>query len=79
MTRGKRVTCKSLGQDFYDREIATCTAGDTDIGRAMVAQGDWQGAIEAFQQAAEQLPGQRLPWVEIGNSVVCSMLFLRFL
>lgn len=33
--------------------------------RALVAQGDWAGAIEAFREAAANLPGQRLPWVEI--------------
>ena len=39
LTKGKRVTCKTLGQDIYDRDIATCQAGGTDLGRAMVAQG----------------------------------------
>jgi tetratricopeptide (TPR) repeat protein len=41
---------------------------ETDLmhdARALVAQGDWAGAIEAFQKAASELPGQRLPWVEI--------------
>ncbi len=39
LTRGKRVTCETLGRDIYGRDIATCTAGGTDLGRAMVAQG----------------------------------------
>ena len=41
---------------------------ETDLmhdARALVAQGDWLGAIEAFREAARELPGQRLPWVEI--------------
>lgn len=39
LTKRKRVTCKTLGQDIYGRDIATCSAGGTDLGRAMVAQG----------------------------------------
>jgi tetratricopeptide (TPR) repeat protein len=35
--------------------------------RALVAQGDWPAAIEAFREAAVNLPGQRLPWVEIAK------------
>jgi tetratricopeptide (TPR) repeat protein len=33
--------------------------------RALVAQGDYQGAIEAFRAAAMADPANRLPWVEI--------------
>lgn len=43
---------------------------ETDVmhdARALVAQGDWHGAIEAFREAAKELPGQRLPWVEIAK------------
>jgi len=36
-------------------------------GRAKVAQGDWEGAIEAFRMAAEAQPLNRLPWVEIAK------------
>ncbi|WP_035609678.1 tetratricopeptide repeat protein [Haloferula sp. BvORR071] len=36
-------------------------------GRAKVAQGDWEGAIEAFRQAAIAQPLNRLPWVEIAK------------
>lgn len=39
LTKRKRVTCKTLGQDIYGRDIATCSAGGSDLGRAMVAQG----------------------------------------
>ena len=39
LTKGKRVSCETLGQDIYGRDIATCHAGGTDLGRAMVAQG----------------------------------------
>ncbi len=35
--------------------------------RAKVAQGDWDGAIEAFRLAAEAEPLNRLPWVEIAK------------
>jgi len=35
--------------------------------RAKVAQGDWEGAIEAFRLAAEAEPLNRLPWVEISK------------
>ncbi len=36
-------------------------------GRAKVAQGDWEGAIVAFRQAAAEQPLNRLPWVEIAK------------
>ena len=39
LTKGKPVTCTTLGQDIYGRDIATCQAGGIDLGRAMVAQG----------------------------------------
>jgi tetratricopeptide (TPR) repeat protein len=35
--------------------------------RAKVAQGDWEGAIEAFRQAAAVDPLNRLPYVEISK------------
>jgi len=35
--------------------------------RAKVAQGDWEGAIEAFRQAAAADPLNRLPYVEIAK------------
>lgn len=35
--------------------------------RAKVAQGDWEGAIEAFRAAAAAEPLNRLPWVEISK------------
>lgn len=39
LTKGRRVTCETLGQDIYGRDIATCSAGGIDVGREMVAQG----------------------------------------
>ena len=33
--------------------------------RSKVAQGDYEGAIQAFREAAEKDLGNRLPWVEI--------------
>ncbi|MGD9418757.1 MAG: tetratricopeptide repeat protein [Verrucomicrobiota bacterium JB025] len=35
--------------------------------RSLLAQGDYQGAIEAFKKAAEEEPMNRLPWVEIAK------------
>ncbi len=35
--------------------------------RALVAQGDYHGAIEAFKEAAKAEPMNRLPWVEIAK------------
>lgn len=35
--------------------------------RSKVAQGDWEGAIEAFKLAAAANPENRLPWVEISK------------
>ncbi len=35
--------------------------------RSLLAQGDYQGAIEAFKQAAAADPTNRLPWVEIAK------------
>lgn len=35
--------------------------------RSKVAQGDYEGAIEAFRQAAAADPMNRLPWVEIAK------------
>ncbi len=35
--------------------------------RSMLAQGDYEGAIAAFQQAAAADPLNRLPWVEIAK------------
>lgn len=33
--------------------------------QGLVAQGDWDGAIEAYRQGAKEQPDNRLPWVEI--------------
>jgi len=33
--------------------------------RVMIAQGEWEGAIEAFKLGAQQDPLNRMPWVEI--------------
>lgn len=35
--------------------------------RALVAQGDYAGAIEAFRRAAHAEPGNRMPWVEMAR------------
>ena len=35
--------------------------------RSLVAQGDYEGAIEAFKRAAAEAPLDRVPWVEISK------------
>ncbi len=43
---------------------------ETDVmhdARSLVAQGDYEGAIEAYKVAAEKDPLNRLPWVEIAK------------
>ncbi len=35
--------------------------------RVLMAQGEWDGAIESFRIAAEQDPMNRMPWVEIAK------------
>lgn len=39
LTNGKSVRCKTLATDGYGRKIARCTAGGTDLAKAMVEQG----------------------------------------
>ena len=35
--------------------------------RVLMAQGEWEGAIESFKLVAEQDPMNRMPWVEIAK------------
>jgi tetratricopeptide (TPR) repeat protein len=35
--------------------------------RALLAKGDYEGAIAAFRKAAEDSPGDRMPWTEIAR------------
>ncbi len=35
--------------------------------RVLMAQGEWEGAIEAFRHASEEDPMNRMPWVEIAK------------
>jgi endonuclease YncB( thermonuclease family) len=39
LIRGKSVFCTQTGTDQYDRVLARCAAGSTDLNRAMVANG----------------------------------------
>ena len=39
IVKGRDVTCDALGQDGYDRTIATCYADGTDIGASMIDKG----------------------------------------
>ncbi len=45
--RGLPVRCTAEGADLYDRMIATCWVGDTDLGRWMVANG-WAMAFRTY-------------------------------
>jgi endonuclease YncB( thermonuclease family) len=63
LTQGKEVACKTLGQDIYGRNVATCTADGTDLGRLMVVTGmawaytkysDAYTADQASAKAAER-------------------------
>jgi tetratricopeptide (TPR) repeat protein len=35
--------------------------------RVLMAQGEWESAIEAFREAAKQDPFNRMPWIEIAK------------
>ncbi len=35
--------------------------------RVLIAQGDWDGAIDSFKLAAEKDPSNRMPWTEIAK------------
>jgi len=39
IVKGHDITCDALGQDGFDRTIATCYADGTDIGAAMIDKG----------------------------------------
>ena len=36
---GREISCITMDVDRYDRSVATCTAGDTDLNRQMVRDG----------------------------------------
>jgi endonuclease YncB( thermonuclease family) len=53
---GRPVSCSGWERDKYDRLLATCTAGDTDLNRGQVEAG-WAmayGGYEAEQEAARR-------------------------
>ena len=59
-----------LAQSFSQGVIGSDEKVDKDAmreARSLVAQGDYAGAIAAFQQAATVDPLNRLPWVEIAK------------
>ena len=59
-----------LAQSFSQGVIGSDEKVDKDAmreARSLVAQGDYHGAIAAFQQAALVDPLNRLPWVEIAK------------
>ncbi len=39
LVSGRPVKCRQIDIDRYDREISTCTAGETDLNQAMVESG----------------------------------------
>ena len=57
MISGKRVECEGFGYDRYDRTLAKCRAGETDLGSAMVragwaiAYGDYRDEERAARRA----------------------------
>lgn len=57
-----------LAQGFSQGVIGSGEKVEKDVmsgARSMMAQGDYHGAIEAFKEAAQLDPLNRLPWVEI--------------
>jgi endonuclease YncB( thermonuclease family) len=53
---GRRVACTSEGRDQYGRVLATCRAGDTDLGDAVVRAG-W--AVAELRYAGAALEARR--------------------
>ena len=53
MVSGKRVECESFGYDRYDRTLAKCRAGETDLGSAMVRAG-WAIAYGDYRDEERQ-------------------------
>jgi len=39
LAQGRRAACDVRDTDRYGRQVAVCTVGDRDLGRAMVAEG----------------------------------------
>jgi len=52
LVRNRRVDCVVAGADMAGRMVATCEAGGTDIGQAVVASG-WAQAAQAALKPAE--------------------------
>ena len=54
---GKHLKCESFGVDRYDRTLAKCWAGETDLGSAIVragwaiSNGDYHGEERAARRA----------------------------
>ncbi|MEO1633130.1 MAG: thermonuclease family protein, partial [Bacteroidota bacterium] len=39
LVQGRQVTCDTITQDRYERDIATCSVGTTDLGAQLVSEG----------------------------------------
>ena len=48
LVKNQDIVCQTIANDGYGREIATCYAGDIDIGRAMVEAGHAWAFLFAF-------------------------------
>ena len=72
LTDGAVVRCVANGTDKYGRTLATCYAGDTDVGRAMVRAG-WALAYRRYsaryglEETAARLEGLGLWATEFDN------------
>lgn len=54
----------STGVYASDEEVEADLFHDA---RVLLAQGDWDGAIEAFRAGAQKEPTNRMPWIEIAK------------
>jgi tetratricopeptide (TPR) repeat protein len=60
------IIAQRLSQAVYENNEEV-EADPFHDARVLMAQGDWEGAIASFQQAAQKDPGNRMPWTEIAK------------
>ena len=60
------IIAQRLSQAVYENNEEV-EADPFHDARVLMAQGDWEGAIESFQQAAQKDPDNRMPWTEIAK------------
>lgn len=56
LVAGRAVSCESSGRDRYDRALARCTAGATELNRAMVEAG-WAVAYGDYRREEAEARG----------------------